>query len=224
MQQAYYFQTLYPLQDRVLNMLDSAGGSYYLSGGTALSRVYLHHRFSDDLDFFFNRTPQFRKEVQESILHIKQQNLEVNTTILEADFARIYVLMDNASLKVEWINDVPYTFGPKGKSSLFSRTDNWQNILSNKLSALPRNEAKDLADILFICKAYSFSWQDVVEQAKEKDIWVDEIELSRLLFETPIQQLEQVNWIKKPDLRALQTLKQKVAVDILEGKENVPIL
>jgi hypothetical protein len=36
----------------------SAG--FYLSGGTAASRGYLHHRFSDDLDLFVNTKQDWR--------------------------------------------------------------------------------------------------------------------------------------------------------------------
>jgi len=32
---------------------------FYLTGGTAASRGYLGHRFSDDLDFFVNDEPLF---------------------------------------------------------------------------------------------------------------------------------------------------------------------
>lgn len=47
-----YLEVLYPLQDRVLAVAALADTEFYLSGGTAASRGYLHHRFSDDLDFF----------------------------------------------------------------------------------------------------------------------------------------------------------------------------
>ena len=43
----FYFDHLYPLQDRVLGLLREIETGFYLSGGTAASRGYLHHRFSD---------------------------------------------------------------------------------------------------------------------------------------------------------------------------------
>lgn len=49
---AYYLDQLYPLQDKVLRVITECDTDFYLTGGTALSRVYLHHRFSDDLDPF----------------------------------------------------------------------------------------------------------------------------------------------------------------------------
>lgn len=56
---SYYFKTLYPLQDQIFALLTSLETEFYLSGGTAASRRYLHHRFSDDLDFFVNDQPEF---------------------------------------------------------------------------------------------------------------------------------------------------------------------
>ena len=55
----YYFDTLYPLQDEVLAVLAGLETGFYLTGGTAASRLYLQHRFSDDLDFFVNDQPEF---------------------------------------------------------------------------------------------------------------------------------------------------------------------
>jgi len=35
--------------------------SFYLTGGTALGRHYLKHRYSDDLDLFVNRNNDFKQ-------------------------------------------------------------------------------------------------------------------------------------------------------------------
>jgi predicted nucleotidyltransferase component of viral defense system len=37
---------------KYLSNNESLTKDYYLSGGTALSEYYLHHRLSEDLDFF----------------------------------------------------------------------------------------------------------------------------------------------------------------------------
>lgn len=54
MSDKYYTDRLYPLQDRVLKEIQSIDSFLYLTGGTVVSRVYLHHRYSDDLDLFAN--------------------------------------------------------------------------------------------------------------------------------------------------------------------------
>jgi hypothetical protein len=43
---------LYLIQDEVLGLIDGLGLGFYLGGGTALSRFYLDHRYSDDVDLF----------------------------------------------------------------------------------------------------------------------------------------------------------------------------
>lgn len=52
----YYEKSLYPLQNGVLSIVQNAAGTpFFLTGGTALSRYYTHHRYSDGLDFFVIR-------------------------------------------------------------------------------------------------------------------------------------------------------------------------
>lgn len=55
----HFERELYPLQDDVLAIVSALDTGLYLSGGTAASRGYLGHRFSDDLDLFTNDNPQF---------------------------------------------------------------------------------------------------------------------------------------------------------------------
>ena len=59
MDRTFYFEILYPFQDRVLQMLSGLETGFYLSGGTAASRGYLDHRFSDDLDLFVDDDDRF---------------------------------------------------------------------------------------------------------------------------------------------------------------------
>ncbi len=59
MDQRRYFDLLYPFQDEVLRVVSGLETDFYLTGGTAASRGYLNHRFSDDLDFFVNDDRRF---------------------------------------------------------------------------------------------------------------------------------------------------------------------
>jgi predicted nucleotidyltransferase component of viral defense system len=52
MSEAHYLDKLYPVQDKILQAFSAGKIRHYLTGGTALSRSYLHHRYSDDLVFF----------------------------------------------------------------------------------------------------------------------------------------------------------------------------
>lgn len=55
----FYFDVLYPFQDRVIQVINQADTGFYLTGGTAASRGYLQHCFSDDLDYFVNDDNRF---------------------------------------------------------------------------------------------------------------------------------------------------------------------
>jgi hypothetical protein len=56
---SFYYDSLYPFQDAALKCIRSADTAFFLTGGTAASRGYLHHRFSDDLDLFASDDRRF---------------------------------------------------------------------------------------------------------------------------------------------------------------------
>ena len=60
MDASFYINQLYPFQDQVLHDLAAIETGFHLTGGTALSRGYLNHRFSDDLDLFVNDDANFQ--------------------------------------------------------------------------------------------------------------------------------------------------------------------
>ena len=60
----YYKGKLYPIQDGVFKIVRDLNLPFYLTGGTALSRFYFDHRYSDDLDFFVNDDPDFKAYVK----------------------------------------------------------------------------------------------------------------------------------------------------------------
>jgi predicted nucleotidyltransferase component of viral defense system len=52
-----YYKDLYVIQDGVFEIVEAS--DFYLTGGTALSRFYLNHRYSDVLDFFAHQKADF---------------------------------------------------------------------------------------------------------------------------------------------------------------------
>src|SRR4030042_5868977 len=67
MPKVFYSAKLYPFMDRVLALIRQADTAFYLTGGTALGRHYLHHRYSDDLDLFVNAAGDFREQVKKAM-------------------------------------------------------------------------------------------------------------------------------------------------------------
>ena len=62
------------MQDKVFQIFSEAEVRHYLTGGTALSRVFLYHRYSDDLDFFPNNDPDFENESDRAITLLHQHS------------------------------------------------------------------------------------------------------------------------------------------------------
>lgn len=192
---AYYQKKLYPLQDRALTRIKKAAPVFYLTGGTALSRFYLRHRYSEDLDLFVNRNEKF-------------------------DFVRMFVNENGAELKIEFINDVAYHFHDLRDEKDFL-IDSWQNILSNKICALSRNAAKDYADILFLSFNYAFNWADIYDAAKLKDTWVNEISSAQMIHDFSIQRLSEIRWInEKTNIHEFEHHFHIIAKDILMAADN----
>ncbi len=127
---------------------------------------------------------------------------------------------DCTPLKIDMVNDVAAHFGCITNREGFGDIDDWRNILSNKLCALSRMEPKDYADILFISNAYDFNWKEVVTEAREKDLWVDPIEISRMLRLFPVEQFNSINWISTPNFQTCGKAFSLISEDILKGEAN----
>ncbi len=218
--QRFYSNTLYPLQDKILALVESCKTDFYLTGGTALGRYYLNHRFSDDLDFFTNSNPSFKKST-EHIIQIISEKYECEVALTADTFVRIFITSNDTMLKVEFIDDVSYHFGSFEHTTLFYKTDNWRNILSNKISALSRMAPKDVSDILFIAMNFSFNWKEIINEAKKKDMWVDEIAVSQYFNNFDVRTLDSIKWKTPPDNKVFQNLSKKIAKSILMGEDNL---
>jgi predicted nucleotidyltransferase component of viral defense system len=138
----YYLNTLYPLQDKVLEIVGKLPVGFYLTGGTALSRAYFHHRYSDDLDFFVNGVPDFKMQVNVIIKALADAGYLIDISVADDGFARIFVFENERTLKLDFVNDVPFRSGISVFTPLFKNTDNLNNILSNKITALGRYSLK----------------------------------------------------------------------------------
>ena len=219
-QKEYYFHKLYPLQDAVLALIGACDTNFYLTGGTALSRWYLHHRFSDDLDFFVNGADNFSDQVDRALAAIKKSSILMNIDKKAEDFVRIHCSALETELKVDFVNDVPYHSGTIEPVDLFPRIDGWWNILSNKITALDRREPKDVADILFLCRVYSFEWGKVFQEATQKTTYIDPLDISVILSEFPKEYFSRIHWNMDVSLDDAYTDIHIIAKDILQKRGN----
>ena len=220
MLEKFYIDKLYPFQDEILLLIQDADLDFYLTGGTVLSRHYLRHRYSDDLDFFVNASKDFKAQADKIVAALRKAACQMRIGLATEAYVRLLLERDGLLLKVDLINDVPFHFGELHQTPLFYRTDNWRNILSNKLCAMGRAESKDLADILFIAKAFNFEWKDIFREAREKDIWVDPIEICRLIKTFPVSLFDSLKWISRPDPDWLKEALLVLHDDIFWGNAN----
>lgn len=142
-------------------------------------------------------------------------------SITGESFLRIFINKKNLALKIDFINDVEFHYGNLVQYPFYTKIDNWRNILSNKICALSRMEAKDYADILFIADKYTFNWQNIINEAKKKDLWVEPITISKLIKEFPVELFKPIKWISKPNFPKAADSFSKIAEDIILGNDNL---
>jgi hypothetical protein len=212
MDRDYYFRTLYPLQERILRAFGGTDTGFYLTGGTAASRGYLHHRFSDDLDLFVNDEPRFGLWAQRLIDALARlPDFAINVLAREDRFVRFEACEADQRLKIELVNDVPAHLGELRLDPVLGRLDSAENILANKVTALlDREEPKDLADVWgFTCKL-GLSITDAITGAQSKAAGVFPADIARVLVSASTDDWSLVRWIDAPpadrfvtDLRSL---------------------
>lgn len=215
-----FYNNLYAVQDDLMKMVQDQEVDFYLTGGTALSRCYLNHRYSDDLDFFVNEAPDFKKQTERVVSAIRKAGMQIELGTASASFLRITVLEDEVPLKIDFVNDVIYHYGDFEAAHFFNKIDSWRNILSNKLCAVSRLEPKDIADLLFIAKKFDFEWPDIMEEAKNKDLWVEPLNVSRIIKEFPVDLFDSVKWITPVAQKKLSKELHQMHDDIFFGHSN----
>jgi predicted nucleotidyltransferase component of viral defense system len=222
-----YYKNLYTLQDRVFKILEEY--DFYLTGGTALSRFYLNHRYSDDLDFFVHKKADFLDNVKEIIGRLKDK-FSLETRVMAVDFVEVYIHTDEfyekyweqfqAKLKVDFVNEneIP-RFGELNSFKVFSKVDNMRNMLSNKLTAITRLEPKDVADIWFICKNLSFKWDEIIREAEQKEA-IEELMVFDLLKTFPPHMFQKIRWVTPIKAEDFEKERQVILRELLTKSSN----
>lgn len=218
MDKNFYFNKLYPLQDSFLSVIQRIDQKFYLTGETVASRVYLHHRFSDDLDFFLNDIPEFNLWVDRIFNAMtKTKEWKLDILLREERFARCLIIDKEIELKVEFVNDVPSHRGDINTHPVLGRVDSAENILANKLTALiDRNEPKDVVDIWAFCTKMGLSLSEAIKNANSKAAGIFPLEVARILYSAENHDFSIIKWIKTPDFSMLVQDIKKIADKIIE--------
>lgn len=158
--------------------------NFYLSGGTALSSWYLHHRESYDLDFF--SVSHFDSDRIISWAKRKQDELGASAITLEEDFGFLTFFLrypDNERLKIDFNH---YTFSRLKKGLVWQglEIDSLYDIAVNKTQTIrthPRE--RDYVDLYFIIKKTGWEIKRLLKDADRKfDITTEELQIAKNLL------------------------------------------
>lgn len=140
---------------------------FYFTGGTALSECYLHHRFSEDLDFFTENL--YETIIIGNFVTSLSNKLHFTFTseLIEGSLYRFQIYFSNTeSLKVDFSH---YEGKRVKKGNIYKKisVDSLLDIAINKIRTVQQRESiKDFVDLYFLLKEFSI-W-DLIDGVKIK--------------------------------------------------------
>lgn len=171
-------------------LLDAIGQSdlaryFYWTGGTLLSAHYLHHRASEDLDFFSDDLIQ-EEAVLMNMRHIKR-SLKITAMNQSTHLNRqqYQLRKGQETLKLEFVYfPFPTVAKPKKIAPWPVRIASLKDIAANKIFALyERGEPKDAVDLFYINKKEAWSINQLANLASKKfGIDIDRAKLASQAF------------------------------------------
>lgn len=145
---------------------------FFLTGGTALSVFYLHHRVSDDLDFFTTEDVN----MADLSLWLKAEWKE-GYSLIRSTPAYLSALMDG--VRVDFVLD--HLSDKDGRPQVLVEqnplsVDTVQNIAANKLCTLvSRTEPKDIIDFFFLMtEVPDLSFEALFTSARKREALLDD--------------------------------------------------
>ncbi len=129
---------------------------FYFTGGTVLSHYYLHHRHSDDLDFFSEE--KIETDVLFPLLTgwAKELGCTLTARFIEVVYRCVFTFPSGIPLKVDF-SYYPYKQLKPVKIDAGLSIDSRFDIAVNKLVTLSqRQDVKDFVDCYFLWQQESF--------------------------------------------------------------------
>ncbi|MEK7617497.1 MAG: nucleotidyl transferase AbiEii/AbiGii toxin family protein [Patescibacteria group bacterium] len=129
--------------------------TFYFTGGTALTLIYLHHRESEDLDFFSEQPFDTQITLDKVSLWSEKFNIKVKSRSIEKVQMFDFTFPDEERLKIDF-NHYPYKRMEKGKNVEKVIVDSLLDIAINKLlTTNQRTEVKDFVDLYFLLQEFT---------------------------------------------------------------------
>lgn len=163
--------------------------TFFLTGGTALSAFYLAHRNSKDLDLFSIESFD-SQQLDLTITDIAQKmNCIVVSKVKTSTYNEIYLenKQDKWTQRIDIVREQPKRFGTISDVDGVL-VDSLENIGSNKICAIfGRLEIKDYIDLYTIIEKTDFTFDELFELARQKDLGLNEF-----TFASTIADVEQI--------------------------------
>ena len=212
--------TFTPLQSRIFYIIAKnkmLSSQCYFTGGTALSAFYLHHRESEDLDFFSEN--DFDDTYLHDFVNELSTTLGFSLRYTKRYRSRICELLKDKKLiiKVDFVYH-PHRLLEKGITHKGITIDSLRDIATNKLLTVnQRTEVKDFVDLYFLLKKFTI-W-DLIYGIEAKY----RMELDTILIALDFMKAQQFTFLPKMlvplTLRELKTFFKKKALEV--GKRIV---
>lgn len=152
--------------------------AFYLSGGTALAEYYLHHRYSEDLDFFAQ--DEFPIEGVTTVLKKIGKRAGITGTRSEQSFNRnlFFLEVGNETIKTEFTY-YPFERIDTTKKEGALAIDSLLDIAVNKLFTIyQKPRARDFIDLYCIMQQQDWTIGDLSLKTQIKfDTHVDPLQL-----------------------------------------------
>lgn len=178
---------------------------FYLSGGTALAEFYLHHRISEDLDFFTQE--ELDLEELKKFINLIAKKTKITQVEYQHGFGLYTFFLRDKNQKYK-IDFGQYPFGPIEKLRNFNGilVESLYDIAVNKAHIIAfRPRLRDFIDLYIILQQKSeWTFQELLKQSFEKfEMTVDPLELGQNLLEVR-NLVDMPLMIKKVDIEAVK--------------------
>ncbi|MBI5356473.1 nucleotidyl transferase AbiEii/AbiGii toxin family protein [Candidatus Collierbacteria bacterium] len=161
--------------------------NYYLAGGTALAEYYLHHRKSEDLDFF-TQDELSLASLQKFVAGI-QSRIQLDKIEYQRGFGLytffLYPKKEVAKYKIDFGQ---YPFGPINPLKKFDGllVEDLYDIAVDKTHTISvRPRLRDFIDLFLILESHkNWSFEELLRRGQEKfEITVDPLQLGENLLQ-----------------------------------------
>ncbi len=158
---------------------------FYLTGGTALAEFYLHHRLSEDMDFFSEK--EFDPQTISVFFKKNKKVIGLKKVSYESSFNRnlFFLQLANGDVIKTEFTYFPFHRIDKKNREGYLFIDSLLDMAVNKIFTIyQKPRARDFIDMYFIIKKTGWKIDEIAKRAKIKfDLHIDYLQLgSRFLL------------------------------------------